>query len=90
MSRLKLEEPERDSLPHPGTSWDMPYSGTYLPHSSPMPFNYTNETTCYSLTRDGSGSGMRLRELYSTTFCEYFDDNFFHVYLQVVVVQALM
>lgn len=57
MSRLKLDEPERDSLPHPGTSWDMPYSGTYLPHSSPMPFNYTNETTCYSLTRDGSGSG---------------------------------
>lgn len=57
MSRLKLEEPERDSLPHPGSTWDMPYSGTYLPHSSPMPFNYTNDTTCYSLTRDGSGSG---------------------------------
>lgn len=58
MSRLKLEEPERDNLPHPGSTWDMPYSGTYLPHSSPMPFNYTNDTTCYSLTRDGSGSGM--------------------------------
>ncbi|KAK7602573.1 hypothetical protein V9T40_008162 [Parthenolecanium corni] len=57
MSRLKLEEPERDNLPHPGSTWDMPYSGTYLPHSSPMPFNYTNDTTCYSLTRDGSGSG---------------------------------
>ena len=57
MSSLKLDESEHDNLPHPGTGWDMPYSGTYLPHSSPMPFNYTNETTCYSLTRDGSGSG---------------------------------
>lgn len=57
MSSLKLDEPEHDSLPHPGSNWDMPYSGTYLPHSSPMPFNYTNETTCYSLTKDGSGSG---------------------------------
>lgn len=57
MSRLKLDEPEHDGHTHPGSTWDMPYSGTYLPHSSPMPFNYTNETTCYSLTRDGSGSG---------------------------------
>ncbi|XKL60120.1 hypothetical protein PGB90_001136 [Kerria lacca] len=57
MSRLKLDEPEHDSLPHPGSTWDMPYAGTFLPHTSPMPFNYTNDTTCYSLTREGSGSG---------------------------------
>lgn len=73
MSRLKLDEPEHDSLPHPGSSWDMPYSGTYLPHSSPMPFNYTNETTCYSLTRDGSGSGTHelVQDLYLLCWIEY-------------------
>lgn len=54
---MKLDEPEHDRLPYPDGSWEMPYSGTYLPHSSPMPFNYTSNTTCYSLTRDGSGSG---------------------------------
>lgn len=54
---MRLDEPERDKLPYPNSTWEMPYSGTYLPHLSPMPFNYTSNTTCYSLTRDGSGSG---------------------------------
>lgn len=59
MSRMKLDEPEHDNLPHPGTGWDMPYSGTYLPHTSPLPFNFTNEGTFYSLNRDGSSGGSR-------------------------------
>ncbi|KAK7793217.1 hypothetical protein R5R35_009168 [Gryllus longicercus] len=77
MSNLKLHEDcvsvDHDTvgpLPPPSTmppTWGsshMPYSGTYLPHTSagyaPMPFNYTNEPSVYGYTREESvhsGSG---------------------------------
>lgn len=68
MSRMKLDEPEHDNLPHPGTGWDMPYSGTYLPHTSPLPFNFTNEGTFYSLNRDGSSGNS-----FNCTFFKFID-----------------
>ncbi|XP_054268021.1 segment polarity protein dishevelled homolog DVL-3 isoform X2 [Macrosteles quadrilineatus] len=67
MSSLKLDDcvsVDRDTvgpLPHPGWPAQMPYSGTYMPHThAPMPFNYTTETPLYGFNRDESlhsGSG---------------------------------
>lgn len=37
--------------------WDMPYSGTFNPNSSPMPFNYPGEPPRYLFDKDESGSG---------------------------------
>lgn len=38
-------------------AWDMPYSGTFNPNSSPMPFNYPGEPPRYLFDKDESGSG---------------------------------
>ncbi|XP_029169257.1 segment polarity protein dishevelled homolog DVL-3 isoform X2 [Nylanderia fulva] len=50
MSSMKLDCDTVGPLPPPN-AWDMPYSGTYAPHSatgySPMPFNFTSEPTVY-------------------------------------------
>lgn len=43
-------------------AWDMPYSGTFNPNSSPMPFNYPGEPPRYLFDKDESGSG---------NFCKY-------------------
>ncbi|XP_018404677.1 PREDICTED: segment polarity protein dishevelled homolog DVL-3 isoform X3 [Cyphomyrmex costatus] len=63
MSNMKLDNDTVSPLPPP-SAWDMPYSGTYAPHSatgySPMPFNFTNEPTVYGYHREESvhsGSG---------------------------------
>ncbi|CAK9812844.1 Segment polarity protein dishevelled homolog DVL-3 [Anthophora plagiata] len=63
MSSMKLDCDTVGPLPPPN-AWDMPYSGTYAPHSatgySPMPFNFTNEPTVYGYHREESvhsGSG---------------------------------
>ncbi|KAL6263648.1 hypothetical protein P5V15_006430 [Pogonomyrmex californicus] len=63
MSNMKLDSDTVGPLPPP-SAWDMPYSGTYAPHSatgySPMPFNFTNEPTVYGYHREESvhsGSG---------------------------------
>ncbi|XP_008215912.1 segment polarity protein dishevelled homolog DVL-3 isoform X2 [Nasonia vitripennis] len=63
MSNMKLDCDTVGPLPPP-SAWDMPYSGTYAPHSatgySPMPFNFTNEPTVYGYHREESlhsGSG---------------------------------
>ncbi|XP_077271659.1 segment polarity protein dishevelled [Temnothorax americanus] len=63
MSNMKLDNDTVSPLPPPN-AWDMPYSGTYAPHSatgySPMPFNFTNEPTVYGYHREESvhsGSG---------------------------------
>ncbi|XP_051164295.1 segment polarity protein dishevelled homolog DVL-3 isoform X1 [Leptopilina boulardi] len=63
INNLKLDCDTVGPLPPP-SSWDMPYSGTYAPHSttgySPMPFNFTSEPTVYGYHRDESihsGSG---------------------------------
>ncbi|XP_070167215.1 segment polarity protein dishevelled homolog DVL-3 isoform X2 [Polyergus mexicanus] len=63
ISSMKLDCDTVGPLPPPN-AWDMPYSGTYAPHSatgySPMPFNFTNEPTVYGYHREESvhsGSG---------------------------------
>ncbi|XP_020279908.1 segment polarity protein dishevelled homolog DVL-3 isoform X2 [Pseudomyrmex gracilis] len=63
MSSMKLDCDTVGPLPPPN-AWDMPYSGTYAPHSatgySPMPFNFTNEPTVYGYNQEESvhsGSG---------------------------------
>ncbi|XP_043277883.1 segment polarity protein dishevelled homolog DVL-3 isoform X1 [Venturia canescens] len=63
LSNMKLDCDTVGPLPPP-SAWDMPYSGTYAPHSaagySPMPFNFTNEPTVYGYNREesvNSGSG---------------------------------
>ncbi|OAD59771.1 Segment polarity protein dishevelled like protein DVL-3 [Eufriesea mexicana] len=57
MSSMKLDCDTVGPLPPPN-AWDMPYSGTYAPHSatgySPMPFNFTNEPTVYGGSSAGS------------------------------------
>ncbi|KAF7413384.1 hypothetical protein HZH68_001873 [Vespula germanica] len=57
MSSMKLDCDTVGPLPPPN-AWDMPYSGTYAPHSatgySPMPFNFTNEPTVYGYHREES------------------------------------
>lgn len=65
MSSMKLDGDTVGPLPPPN-AWDMPYSGTYAPHSatgySPMPFNFTNEPTVYGYHREESvhsGSGKK-------------------------------
>lgn len=66
LSSMKLDCDTVGPLPPP-SAWDMPYSGTYAPHSaagySPMPFNFTNEPTVYGYNREesvNSGSGTSL------------------------------
>ncbi|XP_032456954.1 segment polarity protein dishevelled homolog DVL-3 isoform X7 [Nasonia vitripennis] len=65
MSNMKLDCDTVGPLPPP-SAWDMPYSGTYAPHSatgySPMPFNFTNEPTVYGYHREESlHSGSELQ-----------------------------
>lgn len=59
MEQMKIEgEPiDNAGIASRGT-WDMPYSGTFNPNSSPMPFNYPGEPPRYLFDKDESGSGI--------------------------------
>lgn len=58
MEQIKIES---DPIDNSGVTshgaWDMPYSGTFNPNSSPMPFNYSGEPPRYLFDKDESGSG---------------------------------
>lgn len=77
MDQLKIEG---DSIDNAGIAnrgaWDMPYSGTFNPNSSPMPFNYPGEPPRYLFDKDESGSGNLLslyfKFLESNIFCKLF------------------
>lgn len=58
MDQMKIEGDPIDtaSVANRG-AWDMPYSGTFNPNSSPMPFNYPGEPPRYMFDKDESGSG---------------------------------
>ena len=84
LNNMKLDCDTVGPLPPP-SAWDMPYSGTYAPHSatgySPMPFNFTSEPTVYGYHREESvhsGSGKNFfpfcstQELKSTADCIFF------------------
>jgi len=61
MEQMKIEG---ESIDNAGVTsrgaWDMPYSGTFNPNSSPMPFNYPGEPPRYLFDKDESGSGKLL------------------------------
>lgn len=58
MEQIKIEgDPIDNSSVANRGAWDMPYSGTFNPNSSPMPFNYPGEPPRYLFDKDESGSG---------------------------------
>lgn len=58
MEQIKIEGDPIDNIGVTSRgAWDMPYSGTYNPNSSPMPFNYPGEPPRYLFDKDESGSG---------------------------------
>ncbi|XP_060850381.1 segment polarity protein dishevelled homolog DVL-3 [Rhopalosiphum padi] len=58
MDQIKIEGEPTDNVGVTSRgAWDMPYSGTFNPNSSPMPFNYPGEPPRYLFDKDESGSG---------------------------------
>lgn len=58
MEHMKIEGDPIDNVGVASRgAWDMPYSGTFNPNSSPMPFNYPGEPPRYLFDKDESGSG---------------------------------
>lgn len=61
MEQIKIEGEPADNVGVASRgAWDMPYSGTFNPNSSPMPFNYPGEPPRYLFDKDESGSGNLL------------------------------
>jgi len=61
MEQMKIEGEPIDNVGVTSRgAWDMPYSGTFNPNSSPMPFNYPGEPPRYLFDKDESGSGKFL------------------------------
>lgn len=58
MEQMKIEGEPIDTVGVTSRgAWDMPYSGTFNPNASPMPFNYSGEPPRYLFDKDESGSG---------------------------------
>lgn len=92
MSSMKLDCDTVGPLPPPN-AWDMPYSGTYAPHSatgySPMPFNFTSEPTVYGYHREESvhsGSGKIEHFFYLCFVFSKKDQNFLKRYILYIYI----
>lgn len=82
MDQIKIEGDPADNTGIASRgAWDMPYSGTFNPNSSPMPFNYPGEPPRYLFDKDESGSGnllsINLYYLNYTIFLYFYLDAFF-------------